>query len=380
MRHNDFPRSAAAVQAELVQVLLDVLPLQDFGRKLSRQVLAQVFIWLTVMRATIASAPRRFALEVSDETLRQSLQQGFIPVPDLPLLIQRGLRPWVSHCKPQRRQRGFIIAIDLHHQPYYGRPATGIFRAQAKLGTKQFWSLASAAIVERGERLTVAIAPVTSNRMAEVLEALLPQIQRLGLKIRWLLLDRGFYGAAVIDWLQVRQLPFVMPMIRRGRLPRRTHPGTGTAPFFRRGRRGFTRYTWRERRHRGGVVQVQVALVPHPDRRRRPLVFAYSGRLCHLSFCRKLYRLRFGIETSYREAKQSRGWTTSRNERWRRLLQVLSFLVRNAWILANWSLGKPQHAVPRGLRLTYQLFLDGLRLNTPGGQNTQPADEQQHPP
>ncbi|MCA9045505.1 MAG: hypothetical protein KDA69_14360, partial [Planctomycetaceae bacterium] len=69
--------------------------------------------------------------------------------------------------------------------------------------------------------------------------------------------------------------------------------------------------------------------------------------------CAQWYKRRFSIESSYREAKQIRGWTTSHNGQWRRLLQVLSFMLRNLWLWLSW-LSQRQFKKPPPLRL-YQL-------------------------
>lgn len=355
MRRRKYVRGNGAWQAQVVQVLLETLPLADYGRVLTRPMLAQVLVWMSAVRGTVSGVPGRTKIGVSNETLRRAVVASLPEIEQLPLLIESSLSARLPRWRRARKKRGFDVAIDLHHQPYYGKLRSGVYRGQAKLGTKLFWTTATAAIVHRGERLTLAITPVTSNRMQEVLAALWPQLEKLGLKVRRLLLDRGFYGAEVVAWLQARKVSFVMPMIRRGRAPRKGRYGTGTAPFFVRGRKGFTTYTWQQRK-RGRRVTVKVAIVPHTDRRRRPLVFAYSGRLPNGEYCRWLYKKRFGIETTYRQAKQSRGWTTSRDERWRRLLIVLSFVLRNAWVLSQ----RDAPPTPRSKRPAYACFLELL--------------------
>lgn len=356
MRRTQYAQASSAWQAQVVNLLLETLPLVDYGRSVTRSLLARTLVWMSVVRSTVAAAPRRFGISASDETLRKAVRASLPEIDQLPRLLEASLsaaqRRWLQRA---RRKRGFDVAIDLHHQPYYGKKQAGVFRGQAKLGTKHFWSIATAAIVYRGERLTLAQAPVFCNRMQDVLEALWPQLQSLGVKVRRLLLDRGFYSAPVVSWLQARRLAFLMPMIRRGRAPRKGHSGTGTAPFFVRGRKGLETYTWKQRKSRRKVT-VQVAIVPPQDRRCRPLVFVYAGRLPNLRYAAWLYKKRFGIETTYRQARQSRGWTTSRDERWRRLLIVLSFVIQNVWLLLR---GDPQRT-PRRQRLTYALFLDLL--------------------
>ena len=52
---------------------------------------------------------------------------------------------------------------------------------------------------------------------------------------------------------------------------------------------------------------------------------------------RRLYRKRFGIETSYRCMRQVRAWTTSRNGALRFLLLSLAFFLVNLWVELRWQ-------------------------------------------
>ena len=69
---------------------------------------------------------------------------------------------------------------------------------------------------------------------------------------------------------------------------------------------------------------------------------------------RRLYRRRFGIETSYRCAAKVRGWTTSRNPAYRFLLMGLAVFLLNVWVFLNWSF--TQIPRRRGRLLNRQLF------------------------
>jgi putative transposase len=71
---------------------------------------------------------------------------------------------------------------------------------------------------------------------------------------------------------------------------------------------------------------------------------------------RRLYRRRFGIETSYRCARQVRGWTTSNNPVYRFLLMALSFLLLNVWLYLRMLVARlPQGGQPV-LNTTYFQF------------------------
>jgi hypothetical protein len=133
------------------------------------------------------------------------------------------LLPTTTHALQHRlpkslKKRPRTLAIDLHLRPYYGAPGTpGTYRGQPKAGTKTFFAYASLLVLRRGQRFSVGLTPVVNGQeQTDLLERLLGQAQRAGLTVRCLLLDRGFYAATTIAWLQERGLAFLMPMIRRG--------------------------------------------------------------------------------------------------------------------------------------------------------------------
>jgi len=331
MRRPQYPRSCSRPQAVIIKLLVNLFPIEHFGRHLPAEMIARIMVWIAIRNSTRRAACDRLQLPVGKETLRKAIVAATPCVENsLQLILQSVPAPLLRHLK--RRKRGTRIAIDLHHQPYYGQPVAGVHRAKAKQGTKQFWSVATAAVVSHGERVTLTVVPVYSNRMEDVLEAMWAWIRGSNIKVSCLLLDRGFYGGPVIRWLQQHDIRYVMPLIKRGN----ARQGTGTARFFQRGQTGFRTHRWRER-NRGAWVETGVAIVPHPtDRRRRPYVFAVGGRFASLAQCQDWYRTRFGIESSYRESKEIRGWTTSHDAAWRRLLQILSFAIRNLWVGAAW--------------------------------------------
>ena len=116
------------------------------------------------------------------------------------------------------------IACALHLTPYYGQPFAEpkeLYRSHGKDGTTHFHSYATAYVICAGQRFTLALTPVVQGEpMKEVLQRLLQQVRRAGIKIKYVLLDRGFYSVAVIRYLQAARTPFVMPAKFTGRKPR----------------------------------------------------------------------------------------------------------------------------------------------------------------
>jgi hypothetical protein len=76
------------------------------------------------------------------------------------------------------------------------------------------------------------------------------------------------------------------------------------------------------------------------------------------------YRGRFGIESSYRQSRQARIFTTSRKPWFRFLIFGLSLILRNLWLEVRWLLGEPKRG--RGGRkiakelLPFPMFLRWL--------------------
>ena len=103
------------------------------------------------------------------------------------------------------------LAIDLTLIPYHGRPFRDldeIYRSQAKSGTSHFHAYATAYVVRKGLRYTVALTGVKKGEsLKDVVQRLLRQAASVGVRPRLLLLDRGFYSVAVVRYLQAARLP-----------------------------------------------------------------------------------------------------------------------------------------------------------------------------
>src|SRR5438309_201798 len=80
------------------------------------------------------------------------------------------------------------LAIDLTLIPYHGEPfaeAKEIYRGQAKSGTSHFHAYASAYVVCRGQRFTVALTPVEKGeKMQAVVKRLLALARQASVRPR----------------------------------------------------------------------------------------------------------------------------------------------------------------------------------------------------
>ena len=133
----------------------------------------------------------------------------------------------------QKRSRP--IAIDLTLIPYYGKPKTDkreLRGGEAKQGATQFHAYATAYMVSHGERFTLAMAYVLRDEpLKDVVQRLVQQVRKIGIRIRYLLLDREFFSRPVVCYLTSAHCPFLMPVARRGRRPKdpARSPGSGSS-------------------------------------------------------------------------------------------------------------------------------------------------------
>jgi hypothetical protein len=242
---------------------------------------------------------------------------------------------------PRRlRRRPIRLAIDVTEIPYHGRyheDRHEICRRQPRSGTSHFHCYATAFAIERGERLTFALTAVREqDSKKDIVQRLLRQVRSKGVRIKYVLLDRGFYAIDVIRYLQAARCAFIMPVVHCGGRAKDPRHSRSTNRFLTWTRSGRSTHTL-SNKTRSATVRIAVACDQWGGRKgkqgRRVLVFADWGfRERAPAWVREEYRRRFGIETSYRQMHQARIRTSSRRPLIRLLLVGLALILRNLWV------------------------------------------------
>lgn len=247
---------------------------------------------------------------------------------------------------------GLEVALDLHDEPFYGQsPELRSYtcKGQAKHGTSRFFRIASAYVIWREVRLTLALSYVLpEDDLSQVVTRLLQRLQHLGLHATVLYLDKGFCSGAVIRLLRQRQQAAIIACPIRGKQG-------GTRALCQGSRSYRTVYTFADRTT---VEMVTVAtLVPDKSghKRRKWLLFVLLDLDWTPAQVYQKYRRRFGVECSYRLLRQARARTTSQNPALRFFLLGLALLMQNVWVKLRWLLtrrpGKGRHPlIPSLLR------------------------------
>lgn len=230
--------------------------------------------------------------------------------------------------------------MDFHDRPYYGKTPQeqGLWvRGRAKDGTTRFYRIATAYVILNGLRFTLALHFVQPGETTlQVLMQLRQHLAELKLQVRRLLLDRGFAGIEVQDYLDREGIPALIACPIRGK--------KGGTRALCRGHKSYrTQYTFHGANGASRTAELAVCRVfttAKRTKRMRRRATWWLFILIHLDLSprqvRRLYRRRFGIETSYRCAGQIRGWTTSPNPAYRFLLMGLALFLLNTWMILRW--------------------------------------------
>lgn len=342
--------------------LIESVRLKDHGWKCTA-----VVVWSIVLRAaarmsSLSAACRDLANGPSDDAVFTALADGLPKT--LRVLEDRLHTALTSHLPRRMERRSWSVAIDWHLVPYYGEPKQSrneIFYGKPRQGTKKFHAYASACIVCHGVRYTLAVTWVRRHESTvTALGRLLARIRGNGLKIKHLLLDRAFFSAVVTHFLQSEQIPFLMPAMFRGRKIKNKKKKLSGLHWIKRQKAGCYSHTLKNK-SQTVPLSIYVAYRTHKNRKdgkrkQQKLLFGAWRVSGSPKEIRDLYRTRFGIETSYRQWRQARIFTCTRDPHLRLLFVVIGLLLRNVWVWIHDTI------LAEGSGETMTLHLEKLRF------------------
>jgi hypothetical protein len=337
MRSPQYTLSAADVQHLVTDLLSPILGTWDDARRCTTAAVLAVLAFAAARLTSVFDACQRLADAPDSDTVLGRLHRQL----STPEILDRRLRTALAGQLPRALRRGrWIIALDTTLIPYHGQPfrdPAEIYRGQPKSGTTHFHAYATAYVVRAGRRFTLAVWWVKKDTTAEVVvRELRRRVVAAGVQPRLFLLDRGFNTAGVVRYLQAARQPFIMPQAVHGKAPkdgvlrglraiRATHPT------------GWTRYSWKPLGERRVSVDLCVRRRRRRDRRgHRAFLYACWQVTRQPCSVYRVYRLRFGIETSYRQMNQARMRTTTRQPTLRLLFVAVALLLRNLWAWLHW--------------------------------------------
>jgi putative transposase len=343
MRTPQYTLTARDVHTHTAQLCQQHLQLRDHGPKCTASLLLTVLCYAAARVGSLSAACKALSGAPTYTAVHAALLATLPHLPELQRRVNRALQgdlPKALRRKPQP------LAIDLHLVPYHGHhlhDADEIYRSQAKDGTSHFHAYATAYVIRKGCRFTVALTFVRQGEPLEkVIQRLLQSAAKAGVRPRYLLLDRGFWSVNVIRYLQAARYPFLMPVPCLGRKADHAKGPGGTRVFHLRKKSGWGRYTLTNAKGRRATVSICVKCRNRRGERgkhgREALVYAY-GKLTPSSYqwVKETYRKRFAIETTYRQLGQARIRTCTQDPLLRFLYVAVALILRNVWVWLHWE-------------------------------------------
>jgi len=338
------------VQAYAEDWLNLALRIEYYGTKCSTPVLLKILLMAAARVVSVFAACRSLDDAPSDQTIRNALSAA-LPgdIRELERRLNLGL---VTRVPRALYRKSRALAIDLTLIPYHGKPLrdiTEIFRGEPKSGTSHFHAYATAVVLHKGYRYTVALLCVEYGvPMKDVVQRLLAIVRRRGIKVRYLLLDKGFYSAEVVQYLRRADCPFIIPVIVRGRKPKTGKIQPGSLRDLRRRKSGYYPFTLeskptkKQKEEKGKKfirvnITICVASKSWEDketgkrRRNKQMFVVWKIRRTPWEI-REIYRTRFGIETSFRQMYEAKIKTCTRDPIQRLLFVGIALILRNVWV------------------------------------------------
>jgi len=328
---------AEDIRAYTLDILKDHVKLNVNGYRCTTEVILDVVLKASAEGSSVEAASNDLQDAADSNTIREYLNAAL----DIQALREQEneMNAALAECIPNSMPRTNVeVAIDFHDEPFYGKQP-GLREVtcsgQAKKGTTHFIRIASAYVIWRQVRLTLALRYVLPDEKAlDILKILLERLQELDFgEIRVLYLDKGFASTKIIDHLKERKQPAIIACPIRGK--------DGGTRAFCQGRQSYrTEYTFTDGTQ--ATLAFKATLVPDKSgkRRRKWLAFIVIELDWTPEKVHHEYRRRFGIECSYRLLRRVRAMTTSRNPAVRFFLLAVGMILVNAWVFLRWEFAR----------------------------------------
>jgi len=331
------------VHAYTLETLKEHLNIKADGYICHTEMILNVLIKASAENSSLEAVCADLEATADSNTIRAYLNEA-LPIQEL-REQEKQVNQALAGCTPPDLVRTDVeIAIDFHDEPFYGKQAGTrqvTCAGQAKKGTTHFVRIATAYIIWRQVRLTLAVRYVLPEEdTLEILKFLLDRLKKLGFKAKTLYLDKGFASTAILQDLTAQQQPAIIAGPIRGK--------TGGTRAFCRGRSSYaTTHTFTDGTQ--AQIAMKASLVPNASGtlRRKWLAFILIWLDWKPDKVYQEYRRRFGIECSYRMLRRVRAATTSRNPALRFFLLGIGLILVNAWVFLRWTFARRMQRGPR---------------------------------
>jgi len=220
------------------------------------------------------------------------------------------------------------IIFDLHEQETYAKDKKtnkNVRGGKHKNGTNYFFKYLTMQVMYKNKVMTFALKFYTrEDKLSELLDELIVYVQEF-VKIGLVLLDRGFRDVEIINNMEFRNAPILMPAVIDNKCKRE---------FVKLVNRNFARVRYSLTNSRGNAADVTLIMIRLPND--KEIGFFTTMKFTFLkrpNFFLKTYAKRWNIETGYRLQNMFLPKTTSQNKVVRFFYFCYAVAMHNLWLI-----------------------------------------------
>lgn len=339
---SDYTLDCEKIHKRALSVMM-YLPLQARGEKSKPEHLLNILAYAAARNISITQATNELADCPSAPTVRNEFANQLGDCDQCEKHYNECLSQIIPKFLRKRKRRR--LAVDYNEHPYQGTVAPEhqdeLVNRKNKKGTNYFFTYATLYMCHQGSRYTLAFTRVKAGDTTDqVLKRLLKYARKLKLTPTLLLLDREFYNTHVMRYLTRVRIRFVIPAKKSGNKKTGEKEATGTHAFESKPEGWYTYVLNKKyRRGRRRALRVWIGVVhrrlPSKDggwKREVHLYAVWGVTNRSLRWVREVYRKRFGIETTYRQANEGKVKTSTKQPCLRLLFFFVSLLLRQLWV------------------------------------------------
>jgi hypothetical protein len=252
---------------------------------------------------------------------------------ELEVTVNRLLRQQAAMILGPRPRIICLDFVDIH---YHGCPhadAGELCHTKPRDGTSQCHRYLAGFVLCRAKPLVVATTPVRGDEpKSDAVERLLDHVAALPFDVAGLLADRGFYDGTSIERLDA-VAPAALPIVRGGE--QMAEKLNTTVSYW-------TEYVMYEGSERELRFPLAVCVSYQQGNRGKHGLLVRAYVACDLTDrtpkdVEALYQKRSAIETAFRTMREARARTSTTDPVVRLLFVLVSFLLRNLWLIVRWG-------------------------------------------
>lgn len=221
-------------------------------------------------------------------------------------------------------EKSIPIAIDWHDVMYYGdHDDDMVLGTQHKNGSNYAFQYMTIVALVSGKRVILGVIPIYQRKdIYQLVIELIAKIRKSRIKIRFLTADKGFFDSRLIKFLKNRGIQYIIHMPRTKQIKKRE---------LVIGKR----FVYTTNNHKRSEQISFDVVVAYDEIKKHKYLFA-TNISYRANTILKLFRKRWGIETSYRVSNEFLARTTSKNYTIRMFLYMFAVLMYNLWVLLNY--------------------------------------------